>query len=112
MSIKLRLDAGNDKYIILRNFSGCIVSGLEVIDKGLRGLPRSREEKRAWFEWITPLHEIMKRRLPQLRYACNHSYCCGLYLIISSYLSTLPFTLFISNNIDGTKKAPSGKSLT
>ena len=70
------------------------VSGLECIDKGLRGLPWSQEEKRAWFEWIKPLHEIMKPRLPQLGYACNHSYCCGLYLIISSYLSTQPLNFF------------------
>ena len=36
MSIKLRLDAGNDKYIILRNFSGCIVSGLELQNTAAR----------------------------------------------------------------------------
>ena len=47
VSIKLRLDAGNDKYIILCNFSGCFVRDLEVIDKGLRGLARSQEEKKA-----------------------------------------------------------------
>ena len=73
------------------------VSGLEVIDKGLRGLPWSQEEKRAWFEWIKPLHEIMKPRLPQLRYACNHCYCCGLYLIIhlTCQLSHLLFSFRI-----------------
>ena len=38
MSIQLTLDVGNDKYIIVCNFSGPSMSGFEIIEWGLRTL--------------------------------------------------------------------------
>ena len=36
------IDAGNDDYIILCNFDGCIMSGFEVIERLRAGYPASR----------------------------------------------------------------------
>ena len=34
LSTKLYLDAGNNEYVILRNFGGRIISGFKVIEGG------------------------------------------------------------------------------
>ena len=46
--IKLSVNVGNDDYIILCNFDGLIISGLEAEEGGLRTSPapsRSQEAK-------------------------------------------------------------------
>ena len=46
LSIKLCPEVRDGEYIIVRNFGGCRMSSLKVIERGLRGLPISREKQR------------------------------------------------------------------
>ena len=47
MSIEVCPKVGNDEYIIVCNFDGRSISGSEVIEGGLRGLPIRRKQNKA-----------------------------------------------------------------
>ena len=58
LSIKLCTEVRNDEYIIVCNFGGCRMSGLEVIEGGLRSLPASRvKQKKPGLNMLIVLRE-------------------------------------------------------
>ena len=60
--IKLSLNVGNDDFIILCNFDGLIISGLEAEEGGLRTSPSPRPFPVAGSKKLTGLNFLFPRR--------------------------------------------------